>query len=144
MNREPIYAALFALVSGAAGFATASRRLRHWSAVEAAEQPALFQVQKRETAQQAEGTPTLWRAALDLYVYCQAPDDTTAPTVVLNPLLDAIEAALSPQGADAVAGVQTLGGLVKHCWIAGAIETDEGTLGGQAVAIVPIEILAVP
>jgi hypothetical protein len=30
---------------------------------------------------------------------------------------------------------------VKHCWISGAIETDEGVLGGQAVAIVPIEIL---
>lgn len=144
MNREPIYAALFALVSGAAGFRTTSRRLRHWSAVEAAEQPALFQVQKKETAQQAEGSPPLWRAELDLYLYCQAPDDATAPTTVLNPLLDAIEAALLPTGPDAVAGALTLGGLVKHCWIAGAVETDEGALGGQAVAIVPIEILAVP
>lgn len=144
MNREPIYAALFALLAGAASFPTASRRLRHWSAVEAAEQPALFQVQKKETPQQADGAPTAWRAALDIYVYCQAPDDETAPATVLNPLLDAVEAALAPKGADAVAGAQTLGGLVKHCRIAGAIETDEGSLGGQAVAIVPIEILAVP
>jgi hypothetical protein len=63
---------------------------------------------------------------------------------VLNPLLDAIAAALAPTGADLVAGAQTLGGLVKHCWISGAIETDEGALGGQAVAIVPVEILVTP
>jgi hypothetical protein len=144
MNREPLYEAVFALLAQAAPFKTASRRLRHWSAVEAAEQPALFQVQKRETAKQAEGSPTLWRAELDIYVYCQAPDDETAPTSVLNPLLDAIESALMPAGGDVAAGTQTLGGLARHCWIAGAIETDEGALGGQAVAIVPIEILATP
>jgi hypothetical protein len=34
-----------------------------------------------------------------------------------------------------------LGGLVQHCWIAGRITTDEGVLGGQSVAIVPVEIL---
>jgi hypothetical protein len=144
MTREPVYAALFALLSAAAPFATASRRLRHWSLVDPAEQPALFVVQKRETAKAAEGSPTAWRAAVDLYVYCQAPDDETAPATVLNPLLDALEAALAPTGGDVALGTQTLGGLAKHCWIAGAIETDEGALGGQAVAIVPIEILLTP
>lgn len=144
MTREPIYAALFALVSGAAPFATASRRLRPWSVVEPAEQPALFQVQKRETAKAAEGSPTSWCAEVDLYIYCQAPDDETAPATVLNPLVDAIEAALAPAGRDLPGGTQTLGGLARHCWISGAIETDEGALGGQAVAIVPIEILVTP
>ena len=144
MTREPIYAALFSLLSGAAPFATASRRLRHWSLVEPGEQPALFQVQKRETAKAVEGSPTAWRAEIDLYVYCQAPDDETTPATVLNPLIDAIEATLLPAGRDLAGGTQTLGGLVKHCWIAGAIETDEGALGGQAVAIVPIEILITP
>ena len=37
--------------------------------------------------------------------------------------------------------MQTLGGLAAHAWTAGKIETDEGVLGGQAVAIVPVEIL---
>ncbi len=144
MNREPVYAALFALIANAANFATASRRLRHWNAVSAAEQPALFMVQKKETAKAAEGAPTVWRAELDLYVYCQASDDVSAPALSLNPLLDALEAALAPRGADGIAGVQTLGGLAKHCWISGTIETDEGALGGQAVAIVPVEILVTP
>ena len=52
MIREPIYAALFTLASGAANFVTVSRRLRHWSDVGAAEQPALFMIQKSETAEE--------------------------------------------------------------------------------------------
>ena len=138
MTREPIYAALFALVAGAAGFVTASRRLRHWTDVGAAEQPALFQIQKGENGEERRPLPVKWRASVDLYVYAQAPDELTPPASVINPLLDAIETALAP---DPVSHVQTLGGLVQHCWIAGRIQTDEGVLGGQAVAIVPVEIL---
>lgn len=136
MTREPVYAALFALLSGAAPFVTASRRLRHWSDVGPAEQPALFIVQKSETAERKSGLPAKWRASVDVYIYAHAPDDETAPATLLNPLLDAIETVLAPQGA-----VQTLGGLAAHAWIAGKIETDEGVLGGQAVAILPVEIL---
>lgn len=138
MTREPIYNALFAKLAAAAGFATASRRLRHWSDVGAAEQPALFQVQKSETVRRDAGLPPKWTLGIDLFVYAHAPDDATAATTVMNPLLDAIEAALAP---DPLSNLQTLGGLVAHCWIAGKVETDEGVLGGQAVAIVPIEIL---
>ena len=138
MIREPIYAALFALVASAASFVTIGRRLRHWSDVGAAEQPALFMTQKSENAEERQRLPVKWRASVDLYLYAQAPDELTSPATVLNPLLDAVEAALAP---DPVGHVQTLGGLVSHCWIAGRIQTDEGVLGGQAVAIVPIEIL---
>ncbi|HLI20183.1 MAG TPA: hypothetical protein VKV32_03635 [Stellaceae bacterium] len=138
MTREPIYAALFALVSSCADFVTVSRRLRHWSDVGAAEQPALFQIQKSEAAEERASLPPKWRAAVDLYIYAQAPDEVTPPATIVNPLLDAIEAALAP---DPFTNVQSLGGLVSHCWIAGKIMTDEGVLGGQAVAIVPIEIL---
>jgi hypothetical protein len=138
MTREPIYAALFALAAGAASFATVSRRLRHWSDVGAAEQPALFMTQKSENAEERRPLPVKWRASVDLYLYAQAPDELTPPATILNPLLDSVEAALAP---DPVGHVQTLGGLVSHCWIAGRVQTDEGVLGGQAVAIVPIEIL---
>jgi hypothetical protein len=138
MIREPIYTALFALVAGAASFVTIGRRLRHWSDVGAAEQPALFMTQKSENAEERQPLPVKWRASVDLYLYAQAPDELTSPATVLNPLLDAVEAALAP---DPVGHVQTLGGLVSHCWIAGRIQTDEGVLGGQAVAIVPVEIL---
>jgi hypothetical protein len=94
--------------------------------------------QKSENAEERQPLPVKWRASVDLYLYAQAPDELTSPATVLNPLLDAVEAALAP---DPVGHVQTLGGLVSHCWIAGRIQTDEGVLGGQAVAIVPVEIL---
>ena len=138
MNREAIYGVLFATVAGAASFVTASRRLRHWSDVAAAEQPALFMVQKSETALRRKGLPPRWTLAVDLFVYVHAPDDASPPAAALNPLIDAIEAALAPANPTLT---QSLGGLVDSAWIAGKIETDEGVLGGQAVAIVPLEIL---
>ncbi|MGH6990168.1 MAG: hypothetical protein ACREFD_14675 [Stellaceae bacterium] len=142
MTREPIYGALFALIQSAAGFATASRRLRHWSDVAAIEQPALFMVQKSETAEQQRGLPAKWSCDVDLYLYCHAPDETSAPTTILNPLLDAVEAALMPlSGEDLAINTRTLGGLAYRAFINGKIETDEGTLGGQSVAIVPVRIL---
>jgi hypothetical protein len=142
MTREPIYAALFAAAAEAADFVTTSRRLRHWSDVAAMEQPALFMAQKSETAEQQRGLPTKWSCDVDFYLYCHAPDETTSPTTVLNPLLDAVEAALAPlAGADLAANAQTLDGLVYRAFINGKIETDEGTLGGQSVAIVPIRIV---
>lgn len=137
--RETIQAALFQRLSAIPGFATSSRRLKHWADVAPAEQPALFQVQKGETWTRRQGLPPARRLSVELFVYVTtAADPTVAPSQVMNPLLDAIEAALAPDPASLV---QTLGGLVDHAWIAGRIESDEGLLGDQAVAIVPIEIL---
>jgi hypothetical protein len=143
INREPIYAALFGLLETAAHFAVVDRRLRHWSDVSPAEQPALFMAQKTELASvKTLGAPTVWTLAIDLYVYAHSSDPYLAPATVLNPLIDAVEAALAPS---ATTGLQDLGQpeQVQHAYIAGKIETDEGVLGDQAVAIVPIEILCV-
>ena len=141
--REPIYAALFARVAGAAGFVTAERRRRHWSDVSPAEQPALFQYQKGEVAAvKALGAPTVWTLRVELHLYAHSSDPHSSPATVLNPLLDAVENALAP---NAVTGIQDLGlpATVQHAYIAGKVETDEGALGDQAVAIVPVEILCV-
>lgn len=137
--REAIQAALFQRLSAIPGFATSSRRLKHWTDVAPAEQPALFQVQKGETWIRRQGLPPARRLSVELFVYVStAADPAVAPSQVMNPLIDAIEAALAPDPASLV---QTLGGLVDHAWIAGKIESDEGLLGDQAVAIVPIDIL---
>ena len=141
ISREPIYAALFALASGAAGFVTAERRLRHWSDVGPAEQPALFQCQTREVASVRRlGAPTVWTLHAELYLYAHSSDPYQSPASVLNPLLDAVVQALAP---DPTTGIQDLGlaATVRHACIAGRIDTDEGTLGDQAIAIVPVEIL---
>lgn len=139
--REAIYAALFARVAAAAPFVTCERRLRHLSDVAPPEQPALFLAQKSETAEtKALGAPTVWTLAVDLYLYVHSGDPYRPPATLLNPLIDAVEAALAPSPAT---GLQDLGlpDMVRHACLAGKIETDEGVLGDQAVAILPIEIL---
>ncbi len=139
--REAIYAALWALAAEAENFATASRRLRHWSDVGPAEQPALFMSERGGVAKvKALGAPVVWTLFADLYLYAHSADPYLPPAAILNPLLDAIEAALAPAP---VSGIQDLGlpTMVQHAYIAGRIETDEGVLGDQAIAIVPIEIL---
>src|ERR1051325_11820592 len=95
--REPIYAALFDLAADAGGFVTAERRLRHWSDVAPAEQPALFMTQKSETAAvKTLGAPTVWTLNVELYLYAHSSDPYLSPATVLNPLVDAVEAALAP------------------------------------------------
>jgi hypothetical protein len=141
ITREPIYAAVFAKVAGAAKFVTAERRLRHWSGLTPAEQPALFMRQKTEVAAVTTfGAPTVWTLIVDLYLYAHASNPYVAPATVLNPLIDAVEAVLAPLAAN---GVQDLGvpEMVQHAYIAGKITTDEGVLRDQAVAIIPVEIL---
>lgn len=145
IDREAIYSALWDRVSGAAQFVTAERRLRHWTDVSAAEQPAIFMTQKRQhgTAHQgAVNLPVVWRLEADLYIYVSSSDPFLAPAILLNPLLDAVELALAP---DIGTGLQDLGlpQMVRHARIEGAIEMSEGVLGDQEIAIVPVEILCV-
>jgi hypothetical protein len=139
--RESIYAALWELAAGAASFASANRRLRHWADVAPTEQPALFMSEKGATAvTKALGAPIAWTLFADFYVYVHSSDPYLAPAMLLNPLLDALETALAPSPAT---GIQNLGLplMVQHAYIAGKLETDEGVLGDQAIAIVPVEIL---
>jgi hypothetical protein len=95
-------------------------------------------VQKGESVERRHGLPPRRQLSVELYLYAASGDPHIAPSSLLNPLLDAVETALAPDpGSD----TQTLGGLAEHCWIGGRIETDEGALGDQAVAILPVEIL---
>ena len=139
--REAIYVALWELAAAAANFACANRRLRHWADVAPAEQPALFMSEKGGHATiKALGAPIVWTLHAEFYVYVHSSDPCLAPSTVLNPLLDALEAALAPSPST---GIQNLGlpDMVQHAYIAGKIETDEGVLGNQAIAIVPVDIL---
>lgn len=139
--RETIYAALFTKLAGAATFVTANRRWRHWNEVTPAEQPALFQRQKSEVAAVTVlGAPTVWTLTTEIYLYAHSSDPYASPAAILNPLIDAVEAALAPV---AVTGVQNLGlpRMVQHAAITGKVTIDEGTIRDQAVAIIPVEIL---
>ena len=139
--REAIYAALFARAAGAAEFVTAARRMRHGSTLTPVEQPALYMRQKTEAATvKTLGAPTVWTLVVELYVYVQSSDPYAAPASVLNPLIDAIEAALAPPPAT---GMQDLGlpDMVHHAAIVGKVEINEGGVRDQAVAIIPVEVL---
>lgn len=134
MNREAIYQALFDKVKNIQGLKTSSRKLKHWNDVPPSEQPALFQIQLGESPTQSKGMPTTWNFNVSLYLYVNSQDGY--PSELLNIYLDKIEEALKSDSN----GFNELGGLVSHCWIGGSIETDEGVLGDQAVAIIPISI----
>jgi len=59
--REQIFTALWALGANAARFASANRRLRHWTDVAPAEQPALFMSEKGgQAAIKKLGAPIVW------------------------------------------------------------------------------------
>lgn len=138
MNREPIYAALFGLLSQAANFQTSSRRRKHWDDVSPAQQPSLFQCQIREKgASKYINLPTVYTLQVEVWVYVHSADPDLAPSQLLNPLVDAVAATLQPLPP----GAQTLGGLVTSCQISGDIEYDEGLLGDQAVAKIPVALL---
>lgn len=138
-SREQVFSVLFSLLSGAAGFATTSRRLRLPSDVPAGQQPALFLSQGDEDADQASFGATRWRLSAHVAIYVNAgADPNVAPDTLLNPLVDAVEMALTPVPPGAK---QTLGGLVDHCYIDGKVVRDPGVLDGQAFAVVPLTIV---
>jgi len=122
-------------------WATLSRRLKLWSDVAPADQPALFIAEHGETITFASETlPGKTTLNVDLFIYISAGQDPqVTPASDLNIALDALSEALAPPpGADR----QTLGGLVHHCRIEGRIVKDPGDLDGQGLALVPIKILA--
>ncbi|HEY3778767.1 MAG TPA: hypothetical protein VGL35_11985 [Rhizomicrobium sp.] len=139
-SREAIYAALFGLASGAAGFATATRRIKEYSGVDQATQPALLQVELGEKWESRIGLPPVVKLNVRLFVYCESNDPTEAVSTQMNALLDAVTNALAPPVLPHGTFRQTLGGLVSHAGIAGEIVIAEG-LSGQSEAVIPIEIL---
>jgi len=141
--REKIYTALWALGANAARFASANRRLRHWTDVAPAEQPALFMSEKGgQAAIKKLGAPIVWTLYAEFYMYAHSSDPYLAPATILNPLIDAFEAALAPSPTS---GIQNLGlpQMVQHAYISGKVQTDEGVLGDQGIAIVPVEIFCI-
>ncbi len=140
MNRETIMTALFNLVSASASFATTSRRLQLWSNVAPSDRPALFLCERGGTyARAGEAVPESVTLNVDIFLYTDAGKDQSAvPATTLNNLIDAVDAALAP---DALTGLQTLGGLVSHCWIEGRIMKDAGDLDGDGIAVIPVRIL---
>lgn len=139
MNREAIYQALFNLVAASASFKTASRRLKLWSDVPPSDRPAVFVAQRPGNYNQGdESQPGTITLEAEIFVYTDGGKDPNAiPASEMNQLLDAIDTALK---GSPVTGLQTLGGLVSHCWIEGKQFVDSGDIDGDGVAVIPVKI----
>lgn len=141
MSREAAYGALFALLqagASGAGLNTVDRRVRLPEQMNAAELPALFMGVDRQQVAPRSGLPPRRTLGARLFLYAANPDRHTAAGIVLNGLLDWVEATLAP---DPVSNLQTLGGAVRHAWVEGAIEVFEGPSGDRAAALVPVLML---
>ncbi len=143
VTREQISVAFFGLIAGAADFTATSRRFVHWDQVNETQMPFLTMLKTGEVrGRQTEGLPTLTINA-HVFVYLSAGmDPEDVPDTAMNAVLDAIDAAVAPSGADALNGnKQTLGGFVSHCYPLGPVFVDTGDVDGKAVAAIPSQIL---
>jgi hypothetical protein len=140
-TRETVMAALFARLQGIPGILTTSRRMTLPGAVLPGDLPRLMLWEQLERGANITGQPAkrAWEAWI---VIVFANDDPTVPgATIINPMLDAIEAALKID--DYGRNVCSLGGLVHYARIEGTIvketgDTDPTGLGG---AVVPVKIM---
>ena len=143
VTREQISVAFFELIAGAATFTATSRRFVHWDQVNETQMPFLTMLKTGEMrGRQMEGLPTLTINA-HVFIYMSAGmDPEDVPDTAMNALLDAVDAAVAPMGADMLNGnKQTLGGLVAHCYPLGPAFIDTGDIDGKAVVAIPFQIL---
>lgn len=145
--REEISVELFERLCAAAEFKTKGRRLPGADQVPGSQQPAFFlgsPTEEHQVPVRGGDKRRVFRFTAWVYVYADAAH-TAIPATPLNAVLDAFEAALTPdpmKDRDGGGGERcTLGGLVYDCRIEGTIDTDEGLLGPQGYARIPIVVL---
>ena len=141
--RETALLALVAVVAGAYPWKTGpARRLKLWSDVAAASRPAcfLFEGGGETYTRTASG---LLRRSLDvkLFAYLDAKDPAAIGAAQLNAVMDGLDGALAPAGADIAVDRTTLAGAAYDCRIEGRPLKDPGDLDGDALLIVPIRIV---
>jgi len=142
MSREAAFSALFETLTDAYAWGVASRRLKLWSDVPAAMRPALFQLEAGPETYQWTSLATPRRTVeAKLFLYFDSRDPLTPGATAINAALDAIDAALAPQGVDLAAGRQTLGGAVYDCKIAGVPVRDTGDMDGDGLAVVSVRLV---
>ena len=144
-TREAIYAALetqlktqLATATPAGPLKTVGRRLVPITGTNPPDMPAVMIFQPGSRATQRKRDPQRTVLAADLFIYLDVGDQSgTVKSSALNDVLDAIDTALKP---DPLTKVQTLGGLVSHCWTEGEAPVDEEVMGPTCKAMVPVFI----
>ena len=107
-------------------------------------QPACYQAEHGDTVAQVTGMPYKTTLEAKWIIYQNVTKDPKALGAVENNLIiQAVYAALAPLTDDPgfSDGRNTLGGLVHHCFISGALFKDPGDLDGQGMMVIPIKVL---
>jgi hypothetical protein len=147
-TREPIYAALANLVFNdpriQAIFVTTGRFLYHHSQIPEGSSgcPALYLVQNPGEKHFRTGKGIDDKRTLECHfiMYFFSPDPVSSlPATLCNNGLDAIDDLLNNPGNPG--NVQTLGGLVEHVYLEGAVPIGEGLLQDYSIVGIPITIL---
>ena len=143
MSREQIDVALYSLLQGITAFNTSSRRVPpNWTETPAERQPALFLSHGKETLDQEmqkRGGPYVSTIEYTVILMVHSGGQVNSvPTSRLNPMVDSVVNAVHLTNGEK----QTLGGLVHRLIISGPIETDEGLLGDQAIAVFTLNVIA--
>lgn len=141
MKRELYYAALFKRLQQMPSPVQCERVLAHHEDVPANLQPAVFMTVTSQNEEQVTGFPTKYLLDAKVWIYAHRDTAGDVPSVTVNRILDELDEVLRPPVGPSFK--QTLGGLVEHCWIDGEIHTDEGWLGLQSIAVVPVRMLVV-
>ena len=144
IDLEPIYAALFAQISGTAWIAyspfsakpTFGRRLVALNDVTC---PYIALIgHSDEWLQMHRGVPPNQTSSANVYFYTDDGGDAKAiPDQMVHSLMKSLSGALDP----GVLGRLTLGGLVDNCWIVGRITEYLAAKQGLSITVVGLDLL---
>jgi hypothetical protein len=141
VTREQVFQALFARMQTVPGITSYSRRMTYPQQVAPGDMPCLMQWEQPELARGATSLPDrrLWEAWI--VVAFVNGDATVAGATIINPMIDAVYAALAID--DFGRNNCTLGGLVHYARIEGPIIKETGDLdsNGLGGAVIPIKIM---
>lgn len=120
------------------GFQTTSRRLQHWSQVEA--QPALF-LRRLGSDDHFSGEMPMTTIDCEVWIYSQAGEDPdVAPDVALSNLDRLVRQSFAPDEESRF----TLGGLVYWCRVEGRSLYAPGDQASQGISHIPVRITLYP
>jgi hypothetical protein len=125
-------------INGSTTWTTTSRRLKLWADVPKTSRPYMCMTEHHESQVfRKENTPGYITMLVDVFVYINSEDMNTVPSIILNTILDALDASIAPGPGEQR---QTLGGLVSHCRVDGPVLKDPGDIDGDGLLIYPIKI----
>lgn len=149
INRQPIAEALLAIIrrmewsmgAGTQTWAETGDRLKMWGECQ---QPAAFLVEHDEQSVQKTGMPYRCVLQFKVVIYQDTAQDRSVSGAVLNrKMQEAFEKVIAPLPSDPGHREErnTLGGLCHHVWVEGSTFKDGGDLDGQAVLVIPVNVL---